>query len=266
MQAVTDVDILHRYMRRRLDIDGREIPKAVYTGKAQLVGHFLGYILRRADDSDIDVIFLYELHDVLVVHDLDSVDLRSDQFRIHFKYPGHNETRLIIIGMVHDRLTQVSRADDDHLIPPVQTEDGADLIVQPLNTVAVALLSETAEIVQVLADLRRGVPDQMAEFTGRDLVDALLSQFVQVSAKTGMGVDDLLEAITLQAEVLELKAVHDGMAEGVTIESRLDKGRGPVATVLVRSGTLHKGDTILCGLQYGRVRAMRNEKGQELGP
>ncbi len=90
------------------------------------------------------------------------------------------------------------------------------------------------------------------------------NQFVQVSAKTGMGVDDLLEAITLQAEVLELKAVHDGMAEGVTIESRLDKGRGPVATVLVRSGTLHKGDTILCGLQYGRVRAMRNEKGQEL--
>ncbi len=90
------------------------------------------------------------------------------------------------------------------------------------------------------------------------------NQFVEVSAKTGMGVDDLLEAITLQAEVLELKAVHDGMAEGVTIESRLDKGRGPVATVLVRSGTLHKGDTILCGLQYGRVRAMRNEKGQEL--
>lgn len=90
------------------------------------------------------------------------------------------------------------------------------------------------------------------------------NQFVEVSAKTGMGVDELLEAITLQAEVLELKAVHDGMAEGVTIESRLDKGRGPVATVLVRSGTLHKGDTILCGLQYGRVRAMRNEKGQEL--
>ena len=90
------------------------------------------------------------------------------------------------------------------------------------------------------------------------------NQFVEVSAKTGMGVDDLLEAITLQAEVLELKAVRDGMAEGVTIESRLDKGRGPVATVLVRSGTLHKGDTILCGLQYGRVRSMRNENGKEL--
>ncbi|MDD5867825.1 MAG: translation initiation factor IF-2 [Succinatimonas sp.] len=90
------------------------------------------------------------------------------------------------------------------------------------------------------------------------------NQFVQVSAKTGMGVDDLLEAISLQAEVLELKAVHDGMAEGVTIESRLDKGRGPVATVLVREGTLHKGDIVLCGLQYGRVRSMRNENGKEL--
>ena len=95
------------------------------------------------------------------------------------------------------------------------------------------------------------------------------TQFVHVSAKTGKGVDQLLEAIMLQAEVLELKAVYDGMAEGVTIESRLDRGRGPVATVLVRSGTLHKGDVILCGLQFGRVRSMRNENGKtvdEAGP
>ena len=95
------------------------------------------------------------------------------------------------------------------------------------------------------------------------------TQFVEVSAKTGYGVDDLIEAILLQAEMLELTAVRDGMAQGVTIESRLDKGRGPVATVLVRQGTLKKGDVILCGLQFGRVRAMRNEKGQnmeEAGP
>ncbi|MBU3826756.1 MAG: translation initiation factor IF-2 [Candidatus Anaerobiospirillum merdipullorum] len=90
------------------------------------------------------------------------------------------------------------------------------------------------------------------------------TQFVEVSAKTGMGVDDLLEAILLQAEVLELTAVREGMAAGVVIESRLDKGRGPVATVLVREGTLHKGDVVLCGLEYGRVRALRNEKGQNL--
>lgn len=89
-------------------------------------------------------------------------------------------------------------------------------------------------------------------------------QFVEVSAKTGQGVDDLLEAIMLQSEVLELTAVAEGMASGVVIESRLDKGRGPVASVLVREGTLHKGDIVLCGLEYGRVRALRNEKGQTL--
>ncbi|KGQ38277.1 translation initiation factor IF-2 [Gallibacterium genomosp. 1] len=90
------------------------------------------------------------------------------------------------------------------------------------------------------------------------------TQFVNVSAKKGIGIDELLDAILLQAEVLELKAVKDGMATGVVIESYLDKGRGPVATVLVQSGTLNRGDTVLCGLEYGRVRAMRNEIGKEV--
>ncbi|WP_052283652.1 translation initiation factor IF-2 [Kluyvera genomosp. 1] len=90
------------------------------------------------------------------------------------------------------------------------------------------------------------------------------SQFIPVSAKAGTGIDDLLNAILLQAEVLELKAIRNGMASGAVIESFLDKGRGPVATVLVREGTLHKGDIVLCGFEYGRVRAMRNELGQEV--
>ncbi|WIM83229.1 translation initiation factor IF-2 [Gallibacterium anatis] len=90
------------------------------------------------------------------------------------------------------------------------------------------------------------------------------TQFVNVSAKKGIGIDELLDAILLQAEVLELKAVKDGMATGVVIESYLDKGRGPVATVLVQSGTLNRGDIVLCGLEYGRVRAMRNEIGKEV--
>ena len=89
-------------------------------------------------------------------------------------------------------------------------------------------------------------------------------QFVPVSAKKGMGIDDLLDAILLQSEVLELTAVKDGMASGVVIESYLDKGRGPVATILVQSGTLHKGDIVLCGFEYGRVRAMRDENGKEI--
>ena len=90
------------------------------------------------------------------------------------------------------------------------------------------------------------------------------SQFVHVSAKSGEGIDDLLEAILIQSEVLELKAVVDGMASGVVIESFLDKGRGPVATVLVQEGTLRQGDIVLCGLEYGRIRAMRDELGREI--
>jgi translation initiation factor IF-2 len=95
------------------------------------------------------------------------------------------------------------------------------------------------------------------------------TQFIEVSAKTGQGVDDLLDAILLQAEVLELKAVSEGRATGVVIESALDKGRGPVATVLVQEGLLQKGDYLVCGVQYGRVRALFDETGtqvQSAGP
>jgi translation initiation factor IF-2 len=87
------------------------------------------------------------------------------------------------------------------------------------------------------------------------------SPFVQVSAKTGQGIDDLLEQVLLQAEVLELRAPVDAMAKGLVIEARLDKGRGPVATVLVQSGTLKAGDMVLAGSTYGRVRAMLDENG-----
>jgi translation initiation factor IF-2 len=93
--------------------------------------------------------------------------------------------------------------------------------------------------------------------------------FVNVSAHTGQGVDELLESIQLQAEVLELKAPVTGLASGVVIESSLDKGRGPVATILVQSGTLKQGDIILSGSEYGRVRAMFDESGnkiKEAGP
>ena len=84
-------------------------------------------------------------------------------------------------------------------------------------------------------------------------------QFIPVSALTGEGIDDLLEAINLQAEVMELKAVVDKPAKGIVVESSLDKGRGPVATVLVKSGTLKKGDMVLSGEQFGRVRMMLDE-------
>ena len=89
-------------------------------------------------------------------------------------------------------------------------------------------------------------------------------QFVKVSAKTGEGIDRLLEAVLLQSEVLELKAVRDGLAKGIIVESSLDKGRGPVATVLVQNGTLKRGDPIVAGAEFGRVRAMFDESGRSV--
>ena len=90
------------------------------------------------------------------------------------------------------------------------------------------------------------------------------SPFVAVSAKTGQGIDELLEQVLLQAEVLELRAPVDAMAKGLVIEARLDKGRGPVATVLVQSGTLKTGDVVLAGQTFGRVRAMLDENGKPI--
>ncbi len=94
-------------------------------------------------------------------------------------------------------------------------------------------------------------------------------QFLKISAKTGQGIDELIEALIVQTEILELKAPVEGSASGIVIESRLDKGRGAVATVLIQKGTLENGQMVLCGHEYGRVRAMFNENGKaikEAGP
>ena len=90
------------------------------------------------------------------------------------------------------------------------------------------------------------------------------TMFIEVSAKTGQGIDALLEAVLLQAEVLELKAPKNTPAKGLVIEGRIDKGRGPVSTILIQSGTLKRGDMLLAGSAFGRVRAMMNEAGQEI--
>jgi len=120
---------------------------------------------------------------------------------------------------------------------------------------------ETANMDRVMQELV--AEEVIPESWGGDV------QFVPVSAKTGLGIDDLLDAISLQSEMLELEAPTEGHAKGVVIESRLDKGRGTVATVLVQSGTLHKGDIVLCGMEYGRIRALINDNGMnvtEAGP
>ncbi|QCU90273.1 translation initiation factor IF-2 [Thiomicrorhabdus sediminis] len=115
---------------------------------------------------------------------------------------------------------------------------------------------ETANMDRVMQELV--AEEVVPEAWGGDV------QFVPVSAKTGMGIDELLDAISLQAEILELEAPVEGHAKGVVVESRLDKGRGAVATVLVQSGTLRKGDIVLCGMEYGRVRALIGDSGENV--
>lgn len=148
-------------------------------------------------------------------------------------------------------------AADDGVMP--QTEEAIQHAKAGNVPIVVAINKidkPEAEPERVISELSRlGV---VSEEWGGD------TQFVKVSAKTGIGIDELLDAVLLQAEVLELKAPKDGYAIGTVIESRLDKGRGPVATVLVQSGTLRQGDNILCGMEYGRIRAMRNELGKDV--
>ncbi|MCR5535963.1 MAG: translation initiation factor IF-2 [Succinivibrio sp.] len=155
-----------------------------------------------------------------------------------------------------DIVVLVVAADDGVMPQTLEAIQHANAAKVPMIVAINKIDKPGAEPQRVINELiQHGVvPDSMGGDT----------QFVEVSAKSGQGVDALLEAILLQAEMLELRAVEDGMAEGITIESRLDKGRGPVATVLIRSGTLHRGDIVLCGLQFGRVRLMRNENGQNL--
>lgn len=153
-------------------------------------------------------------------------------------------------------------AADDGVMP--QTEEA----IQHAKAAGVPIVVAVNKIDKPEADPERvkselSQHDVIAEDWGGDV------QFANVSAKSGEGIDDLLEKVLLQAEVLELKAVKDAPGQGVVVESRLDKGRGPVATVLVQNGTLKKGDIVLAGLHYGRVRAMLNEAGKtvdEAGP
>ena len=172
--------------------------------------------------------------------------------------PGHAAfTAMRARGaQVTDIVVLVVAADDGVMPQTVEAIQHAQAAKVPLIVAINKIDKPGAEPMRVTQELIQHsvIPESMGGET----------QFVEVSAKTGQGVDELLEAILLQAEVLELKAVSEGMAAGVVIESRLDKGRGPVASVLVTEGTLHKGDVVLCGLEYGRVRAMRNEIGQNL--
>ena len=148
----------------------------------------------------------------------------------------------------------VVAADDGVMPQTIEAIQHAKASEAPIIIAVNKMDKETADPERVKTELSQH--DVIPEDWGGDV------QFVNVSAKTGLGIDELLDSVLLQAEVLELEAVVDKMANGVVVESKLDKGRGPVATVLVQEGTLNQGDIVLCGLEYGRVRAMRDENGR----
>lgn len=170
--------------------------------------------------------------------------------------PGHEAfTAMRARGAKCTDIVVLVVAADDGVMP--QTVEA----IQHARAAKVPLLVAINKIDKLEAD-----PDRIkTELSKQEIIPEEWggeTMFQLISAKTGEGINSLLECILLQAEVLELKAVDQGPARGVVIESRLDKGRGPVATILVMSGELHPGDILLVGRQYGRIRAMIGDNGQ----
>ncbi len=153
----------------------------------------------------------------------------------------------------------------DIVILVVAADDGA----KP-QTIEAIQHSKAANVPLIVAINKIDKPEADVERVKNDLTQHEVipedwggdTQFVAVSAKTGEGIDSLLDAVLLQAELLEMTAVEDGPARGIVVESSLDKGRGPVATILVQNGTLRRGDTLIAGQELGRVRAMFDESGK----
>lgn len=172
--------------------------------------------------------------------------------------PGHAAfTAMRARGAKSTDIVILVVAADDGVMP--QTEEA----IQHARAAEVPLIVAINKIDKEGAD-----PDRVKnELSAKEVIPEDWggdTQFVEVSAHTGEGIDSLLDAVLLQAEILELTAAKDVPAQGIVIESRLDKGRGSVASLLIQSGTLRRGDIVLAGLQYGRVRAMLDENGQQI--
>ena len=186
----------------------------------------------------------------------------------HVNTPGGMVTFLDTPG--HEAFTAMRARGakvTDLVILVVAADDG--VMPQTVEAIHHAKAGETPIVVAVnKIDKPEANPERIKqELAQREVVPEDWggdTMFVEVSAKTGKGIDQLLEAVLLQAEVLDLKAPKDAPARGVVIESRLDRGRGPVATMLVQAGTLKRGDIVLAGAVFGRVRAMLDENGQQI--
>ena len=172
--------------------------------------------------------------------------------------PGHEAfTAMRARGTKATDIVVIVVAAEDGVMP--QTEEAithAKAANVPIIIAVNKIDKENADPERVKQELSK--KEVIPEDWGGDTI------FVHVSALTGEGVDALLDSILLQAEILELKAIAKGAASGVVIESRLDKGRGPIATILVQSGTLNKGDIIVSGQEFGRVRGLINDKGKNI--
>jgi translation initiation factor IF-2 len=199
-----------------------------------------------------------------ITQHIGAYSVETENGRIAFlDTPGHAAfTAMRARGAVATDIVILVVAADDGVMP--QTKEA----VQHAKAAGVPLIVAVNKMDKESAD-----PDRVrTELSQLEVISEEWGgehQFVSVSAKTGLGVEELLEAISLQAELLDLQAIKSGPARGIVIESRLDKGRGPVASVLVQEGLLIPGDILLCGEEYGRVRAMRDENGkdiQEAGP
>jgi len=177
---------------------------------------------------------------------------------VFFDTPGHEAfTAMRARGAKLTDIAIIVVAADDDVMP--QTKEA----IKHAKAAGVPIV-----VAMTKSDKPEANPDRVkAELVAEEVVPEDFggdSPFVAVSSKTGQGIDELLEHVLLQAEVLELKAPADAMAKGLVIEAKLDKGRGPVATILVQSGTLNTGDVVLAGQTFGRVRAMLDENGRPI--
>ncbi|MGS2719993.1 translation initiation factor IF-2 [Paraglaciecola aestuariivivens] len=194
-----------------------------------------------------------------ITQHIGAYSVETENGRIAFlDTPGHAAfTAMRARGATATDIVILVVAADDGVMP--QTKEA----VQHAKAAGVPLIVAVNKIDKETADLDR-VKTELSQLEVISEEWGGEHQFVNVSAKTGQGIDELLEAISLQAEVLDLQAVPTGPAKGIVIESRLDKGRGPVASVLIQEGELRAGDIMLCGVEYGRIRAMRDENGKDV--
>lgn len=172
--------------------------------------------------------------------------------------PGHSAfTAMRARGVkITDIVVLVVAIDDGVMLQTIEAINHAKSVQVPIIVVINKIDKEGYDALRIKNELAKY--DVIPEEWGGDV------QFVNVSAKRGTGIDNLFESILLQTEILELKSVRDCMASGIILESYLDKGRGLIASILVREGTLKVGDVMLCGLEYGRVRYMRDEYGNSV--